>query len=71
MACDFKSHDIILWRVISVKLNNGKKKNNKSEIITLNREKIQHVPKLIELMFKGELHCSQGCFGKQSSREDV
>ena len=34
------------------------------EIITLNQEKIEHVSNLIELMFKGELLCLLGCFGK-------
>ena len=41
------------------------------EIMTLNHEKLKHVSKLIELMFKGELHCLQGCFRKQTGREDL
>ena len=41
------------------------------EIMTLNHKKIQLIPKLIEMMFKWELHCSQGFFRKQTSREDV
>ena len=39
--------------------------------MTLNREKMQHVCKQIELMSKGELHYLQGCFRKQTSREDI
>ena len=54
MLCDSKSHAIILWHVISVKLKIGKKRTGLETI--LNREKIKHVSKLIELMFKGELH---------------
>ena len=69
MPCDSKSHAIILWHVISVKLKIGKKRTGLETI--LNREKIQHVSKLIELMFKGESHCLQGCFRKQTGREDV
>ena len=30
-----------------------------------------NVSKLIELMFKGELHCFHGCFRKLTGREDV
>ena len=30
-----------------------------------------NVPKPIELMFKGDLHCFQGCFRKQTDRQDV
>ena len=41
------------------------------KIMTLNREKMQHVCKQIELMSKGELHNLQGCFRKQTSREDI
>ena len=37
---DLESHAIILWRLISVKLNIGKKITG-LEIMTLNREKIQ------------------------------
>ena len=37
-------------------------------MMTLNGEKIWHVFKPMELMFKGELHCLQGYFGKQTGR---
>ena len=67
---DLESHAIILWRLISVKLNIGKKITG-LEIMTLNREKIQRISKLVELIFKGELHCLQECFRKQTVREDV
>ena len=40
-------------------------------MMTLNREKIQHVSKLIKLTSKRELQCSQGYFRKQTGREDV
>ena len=56
---------IILWRVICVKLN-IRKKITGLEIMTLNDKKIQHVSKLTELMFKGELHCL-GMFYKVDS----
>ena len=49
--------NIILWCIISAKLNIGKKitvRNNGIE-----PEKIQHVSKLKELMNNGELHCLQ------------
>ena len=69
MVCDSKLHNIVLWRVISVKLIIGKKITGLDTMI-LNR-KILHVSKLIKLMFKGELHCLQGCFRKQIRREDV
>ena len=29
------------------------------------------VSQIIELMFKGDLHCFQGCFRKQTGKEDV
>ena len=45
MACDSKLQTIILWHVISVKLNIGQKIPGLE--ITLNLEKMQHV---IELM---------------------
>ena len=70
MARNSKLHDILLWHVISVKLNVGTK-ITWLERMTLNRKKIQHVSKLIELMFKGELHYSHGCLKKQAGREDV
>ena len=61
MASDSKLHAIILWHVISVKLNIGKKITG-LEIMTLNSETILHVSKLKELMFKGELQCLQRYF---------
>ena len=70
MACDSKLHTIILWYVINVKLRIGKKITG-TEIMTLNHQKILHVSKLIEPMFKGELHCLQRCFRKQTDKEDV
>ena len=39
--------------------------------MTLNPEKMKHVCKLKEPMSKGELHCLQRCFTKQTGREDV
>ena len=63
-------HAIILLRVIKVKLNIGKKITG-LQIITLNREKIQHVSRFIELIFTGELHYLHGCFGKQTVSADV
>ena len=30
-----------------------------------------NVSQIIELMFKGDLHCFQGCFRKQTGKEDV
>ena len=42
MASDSKLHTIILWPVISIKLNNGKK-ITRLEIMVLTREKIDHV----------------------------
>ena len=65
-----KSNSFILWRVISVKLNIGRKITS-LEIMALNQENLQHVSRLIELIFKGELHCLQGSFRKQTGREDV
>ena len=38
--------------------------------MTLNREKIYHISKVAELIFKVELKCLQGCFRKQTGRED-
>ena len=61
---------MILWLVMSVKLNIGKK-IAELEIITLNRENVYRVFKLAELMSKEKLHCLQGCFRKQICREDV
>lgn len=54
MVCDSK----LLHCVISMSLNIGKKKTG-LEIMKLNYKKIQHVSKLIELMYNGELHCLQ------------
>ena len=70
ITCDSKLHGIILWCVISMKLNTGKKITG-LEIMTLNCKKIYHVSKLIEQMLKGELHCLQGCFRKQTGREGI
>ena len=61
MACNSKSCTIILWSVISIKLNIGNKMIGLG-ILALNLEKIWHFSKLIELMFKGELHCLQNVF---------
>ena len=46
MACDSKSHAIILWRVINVKLNIGKKITG-LEIMTLNCKKFSMLPNLL------------------------
>ena len=70
MVCDCKLHSMILWCVMSMKLNVAKEIAG-LEIMTLKHEKIYHVSKLIELMSKGELHSLQGCFRKQTGREDV
>ena len=70
MACDLESYAIILWSVISMKLNIDKKIKG-LEIMIFHHEKIYYVTKLIELMFGGELHCLRGCFRKQTGREDV
>ena len=56
--------------MISVKLNIGWK-ITWLEMMTLNRKKIWHVFKPMELMFMGELHCLQGYFRKEIGREDV
>ena len=73
LACNsynsYKLHAILLQSVISVKLNIGKKTTG-LEIMTLNHEEI-YVSKLIELMLKGDLHCLQGCFRKQTGQEDI
>ena len=45
MVCDPKLHPIILWHVISVELNIGKK-ITRLGIMTLNREKISMFPNL-------------------------
>ena len=39
--------------------------------MTLNREKIQHVFKLIELMFNGELHCLHTGFLPMETQHEV
>ena len=52
---------LLLWREISIKLNIGKNLAG-LEIMTLNREKIWYVSKLIELIFMGELHCLHNGF---------
>ena len=64
------SEAIVLWCVISTKLDIGKKITG-LEIMTLNRKKIQHVSKLTELMFKWEFYCFQGCYRKQTCRKCV
>ena len=60
MACDSKLSNIT-WCVISMKLSIGKKITG-LEIMTLNRKKIWHVFRLIELMFKGEFTQFTGMF---------
>ena len=60
MACDSKLNNIT-WCVISMKLSVGKKITG-LEIMTLNRKKIWHVFRLIELMFKGEFTQFTGMF---------
>ena len=60
MACDSKLNNIT-WCVISMKLSIGKKITG-LEIMTLNRKKIWHVFRLIELMFKGEFTQFTGMF---------
>ena len=70
MGCNSKLYVKILWYVISMELNIGKKIRG-LETMTLNCKKIKHVSKLIEFMFKGELHCLQGCFRKQTGRQDI
>ena len=70
MTCDSKLN-VILWRVVSVKLNIGKK-ITRLEIMKLNRKKISMFPNLqIELMFKGGVTLFTGCFGKQTGRENI
>ena len=62
---------LLLWCVMSVKLNIGKKKAE-LEIMTLNCEKkCSMSSNLIELLSKKELHCLQECFRKPTGREDV
>ena len=67
MAYDCKPHTMILWPVISIKLNIDKKIAG-IEITALNHEKVQHVFKLIELMFKEELHCLHNGFLQMESQ---
>ena len=52
IACDSKSHAVILWRVISVKLNIGMKITG-LEIMTLNREIISLFPNLYNSCLRG------------------
>ena len=52
MACDSKSHAIILWRVINVKLNIGKKITG-LEIMTLNCKKFSMLPNLLNWRLRG------------------
>ena len=64
------NHTMILWHVMSMELNIGKKIAG-LEIMTLNCKKTKHVSKVIELMTKGELHHLQGCFRKHTGRVGV
>ena len=63
MVAARQSNVLLLSHVISVKLNIGKKTTG-LQTMTLNHEKIWHVSKFIELMFKGELHYLQEYFRK-------
>ena len=63
MANNSKLHAIILWQVISMKLNIHKKITG-LEIMTFYHENTYSVSKLIKLMFKGKLDCLQECFRK-------
>ena len=40
-------------------------------ILHLIMRKNYHISKVVELIFKGELTCLQGCFRMQTGREDV
>ena len=64
--CDLESHAIILWCVISVELNTGKKTTG-LEMMILNRESCFQTYRTDVY----ELHCLQECFRKQTGREDV
>ena len=55
MVCDSELHTIILWIVISMKLDVGKKMAG-LETMTWDCEKIYHVSELVELIIKVELH---------------
>ena len=70
MTCDSTLH-VILWRVVSVKSNIGKK-ITRLEIMKWNRKKSSMFPNLqIELMFKGGVTMFTGCFRKQTGRENI
>ena len=69
-VCDSKSSAMMFWHVMSMKLNIAKKIAG-LEIMTLNCENMYYVSNLLELMSKGKLHCLQGCFRKQTGREDI
>ena len=57
MACNSKSHVIvIMWHVINVKLNIGKKITGFNDTES---RKIQNISKFIELMYKGKSQCLQ------------
>ena len=63
MACNSKSHVIvIMWHVINVKLNIGKKITGFNDTES---RKIQNISKFIELMHKGKSQCLQEYFRNQ------
>ena len=70
MAKNSTLHAIILWQVVSMKLNICKK-TTVLKIMTFYHENTYSVSKLIKLMFKGKLDCLQECFRKQIGREGV
>ena len=45
--------------------------NNRVRNTDIESRKNLACSKLMELIFKGELHCLQGCFRKQTGRKDV
>ena len=63
----FYCYGVQLWPVISIKLNIGEK-ITRLEMLALNREKIYHVCRLIELICKGELHCLYNGFLRMESQ---
>ena len=63
MACNSKSHVIvIMWHVINVKLNIGKKITGFNDTES---RKIQNISKFIELMYEGKSQCLQEYFRNQ------
>ena len=63
MACNSKSHVIvIMWHVINMKLNIGKKITGFNDTES---RKIQNISKFIELMYKGKSQCLQEYFRNQ------